>query len=288
MCVAVLLTAVLSVPVLAAEWTTPVPVESGINTQYGDWTPYLSYDGLSLYFSRYYSSSVNACIFEAKRSQPSGLFTSVQQVLSAPGHLISPWVSPDNLRMYYYQETSGWQVKMSQRASVSDSWSQGTAVSGLSSGICFPSLSSDELTIAFENPNVGGGDMYMATRPDKSSAFGTARNLSEINTAGLESRPFLSSDALSIYWANGGQIFEAIRNSLNDPFGNIQHLSAFDTLGSGSNHPDMAISSDGTAFYFVVASAGQPGDIYVSYLVPEPATLLLMSIGGVLLRKSKK
>jgi hypothetical protein len=285
MCVAVLLTAVLSVPVLAAEWTTPVPVESGINTQYGDWTPYLSYDGLSLYFSRYYSSSVNACIFEAKRSQPSGLFTSVQQVLSAPGHLISPWVSPDNLRMYYYQETSGWQVKMSQRASVSDSWSQGTAVSGLSSGICFPSLSSDELTIAFENPNVGGGDMYMATRPDKSSAFGTARNLSEINTAGLESRPFLSSDALSIYWANGGQIFEAIRNSLNDPFGNIQHLSAFDMPGGGSNHPDMAISSNGTSFYFV---SGQPGDIYVSYLVPEPATLLLLGMGAVIVRKRRR
>jgi dipeptidyl aminopeptidase/acylaminoacyl peptidase len=103
-------------------------------------------------------------------------------------------------------------------------------------------------------------------------------------------RPFLSPDALSIYYCDGssGHIFEATRQSLNDQFGNIQHLSAFDIPGSTSNHPDMAISSDGASFYFVVSSAGQPGDIYVSYLVPEPATLLLLGFGAFILRKKNK
>jgi Tol biopolymer transport system component len=290
MCAAVLLAAALSVPALAADWTTPVPVTAGINTQYGDWTPYLSYDGLSLYFARDYSGSANACIFEAKRSQPSGNFTSVSQVLSSlSGHVYTPWVSPDNLRMYYGQEASSWQIMVtSQRASVNDPWSQGTAVAGLPSGISSPSLSADELTIVYTNPSVGNWDMYIATRPDKNSSFSGIRNLSELNTAGVEQRPFLSPDGLTIYYSEAslGQIFEATRQSLNDPFGNIQHLSAFDIPGASSNHP--AISSDGTAFYFVVASAGQPGDIYVSYLVPEPATLLLLGMGAFILRKKSK
>jgi hypothetical protein len=287
MCVAALLVAVLSVPVLAAEWTAPVPVTSGINTQYAEVTPYLSYDGLSLYFTRYYSSSVSACIFEAKRSQPSGAFTSVSQVLSTPGHHVyCPWVSPDNLRMYYHEEST-WQIKVSQRASVSDPWPQGTVVSGLSSGICVPSLSSDELTIVYDNPNVGGWDMYIATRPDKSSSFSNIRNLSEINTAGFESRPFLSPDALSIYWSLGGQIFEATRSSLSDLFGNVQHLSALDMPGRYNDHP--AISSDGTAIYFVSGLLGNANaDIYVSYLVPEPATIALLGLGIMAIRRKRK
>jgi len=288
MCVTLVSAAVLTGSALAEEWTTPVPVESGINTQYGDWLPYLSYDGLSLYFARDYSSAQNACIFEARRALPSGPFTSVQQVFSTSGHALSPWVSPDNLRMYYHQEWGPWQIKVSQRASVNDPWPQGTIVSGLPSSICVPSLSADELTIVFNNPSVGGWDMYIATRPDKGSPFGDIRNLAEINTAGFEGRPFLSPDALSIYWANHdlGQIFKATRSSLNDPFGNVTHLSMFDTPGGYSIHP--AISSDGTAFYFASGLAGQTADIYVSYNIPEPATVLLLCLGGLLLRRSRR
>jgi Tol biopolymer transport system component len=287
MCVTLLLAAVLTGSALA-DWTTPVPVESGINTQFNEWEPYLSYDGLSLYFARDYSSSQNARIFEAKRSQPSGPFTSVSQVFSSSGHVYCPWVSPDNLRMYYHQEYGTWMIKMSQRVSINDPWPQGTLVPGLPNGICLPSLSADELTIVFNNSSVGGWDMYIATRPDESSPFGDIRNLAEINTAGFDGRPFLSPDALSIYWANHdlGQIFKATRNSLNDPYGNVTHLSMFDTPGGGSFHP--AISSDGTAFYFVSALSGQPGDIYVSYNIPEPATIALLGLGGLLLRRSRR
>ena len=280
MCVAVLLAAVLPMSVLA-EWTTPVPVASGINTQ-SESMPYLSYDGLSLYFDRGTDS-----IYEAKRSQPSGNFTSVSQVLSGGGHIVCPWVSPDNLRMYYHQESGSWQVKMSTRASVNDPWSSGTAVAGLPSNIALPSLSEDELTIVYDNPSVGGWDMYIATRDSKTSVFGNIRSLSEINTADMEMRPFLSPDALSIYYCDAtlSQIFEATRASLNDPFGNVQHLSQFDMPGGWrSLYP--AISSDGKSFYFTTGA--NTADIYVSYNIPEPATITLLGIGGLILRRKSK
>ncbi len=165
----------------AAQWTAPVPVESGINTSATEWTPYLSYDGLSLYFARHESGG-NDRIYEAKRNQPSGNFTSVSQVLSSSGHVIEPWVSPDNLRMYYENESSSWYIKMSQRASINDPWPQGTQVSGLPIDIGSPTLSQNELTIVYSNPIVNGWDLYMATRPDRDSAFSNIRSLSELNT----------------------------------------------------------------------------------------------------------
>jgi PEP-CTERM motif/WD40-like Beta Propeller Repeat len=287
LCVAALLVAVLSVPVLAAEWTTPVPVASGINTQYNEMTPYLSYDGLSLYFASNNTGTYK--IYEAKRSQPSGNFTSVNQVLSASDNVLKPWVSPDNLRMYYYIESGGWHIDMTQRASVNDPWSLGTKVPGLpSSSVSAPSLTSDELTIVFNNPSVGNWDMYIATRPDKNSAFGNIRSLSELNTASFsECNPFLSPDGLSLYFnanpAGQNYLYMATRQSLNDQFGAAQFLQIDYTQVQGGGWP--AISSDGMALYF---GAGPSSDLYVTYNIPEPATLLLLGLGAVIVRKRRR
>jgi hypothetical protein len=78
------------------------------------------------------------------------------------------------------------------------------------------------------------------------------------------------------------QIFEATRLSLNDPFGNLQHLSVFDNP-NGTAWP--SISSDGRALYF--AYGGSNSDIYVSYNVPEPATLALFGLGVLALGKRR-
>jgi Tol biopolymer transport system component len=282
-CSVILLSVLFSIPA-QAEWTTPVPVASGINTQYEEWTPFISSDGLSLYFSRFNSSGK---IYEAKRNQPSGDFTSVNQVLSSYGHLVHPWVSPDNLRMYYHLEgSSSWNVMVSQRASVVDSWSTGSAVGGLPSGSCFPTFSADELTVVFNNPNVGNWDMYIATRNNKSSAFGNIRSLTELNTSSVDGSPSLSSDGLSLYFhsnRNGvQQIYEATRQSLTDSFGNLAHLSIFDNP-NGTVWP--CISNDGKAMYFSYGGANT--DIYVSYNVPEPTTIALLGIGAMILRRKK-
>jgi opacity protein-like surface antigen len=283
MCAAAVLAAVLTSSVFAAEWTTPVPVTAGINTQFDESTPYLSYDGKSLYFSRGYTDNdFYFHIYEAKRSQPSGPFTSVSEVYTSSYHTCGPWVSPDNLRMYYWHELPNtWQIEVSRRASVNDPWSQGTVVSGLPGNAVAPSLSADELTMVFNNPNVGGWDMYIATRQNINSAFGNIRSLTELNTAGFDGKPFLSPDALSIYWSTLGEIFQATRSSVNDPFGNAQILSALDMPGRSNAHP--AISSDGKEIYFVSNLLGDANaDIYVSYLVPEPATLLLLGLGAAI------
>jgi Tol biopolymer transport system component len=286
-CAALLLAAVLTSSAPAEEWTTPVPVQTGINTQFDEWTPFLSYDGRSLYFSRGYTDTYNDfCVFQAKRAQPFGDFTSVTEVLSKQyHHILGPWVSPDNLRMYYQEETT-WQIKVSQRTSVNNPWPQGTAINLGSLTPVYPTLSANELIMAFDSQDTDGRNIYIATRPDKYSPFANIQPLAELNTAQDDAHPSLSSDGLTIYFSRDNKIFSAIRPTLNDPFGNIKYLPTFDIPGGSSAHP--RISGDGTALYFACSISGQPADIYVSYLVPEPATIALLSIGGIFLRRPRR
>ncbi|NIP22292.1 MAG: hypothetical protein GWN67_00375 [Phycisphaerae bacterium] len=258
-------------------WSEPVPVNE-VNTEYCEWTPFLSFDGLSLYFARGRPSVDEFRIFQATRPVPCGPFTSVGEVSgtlnSSSGNVMSPWVSPDNLRMYYFTESSlVYDLKVTERASDNDPWPIGMNIPGLDAlggRPQAPCLTANELIIVFSSYNapggVGGYDLWMATRPDANSSFGNVRNLAEINTVYKESKPYISPDGLTLYFQtdrNGsGQLFRATRASLSEPFGNLEHLSFFD-MPRGGGHPSL--SSDGTALYMAKTINGVE-NIYVSYL----------------------
>jgi hypothetical protein len=275
---AILIVSVLYVPA-SAEWTEPVPIME-INTEFADWAPFLSFDGLSLYFARGRTSGYyHFRIFEATREEPYGPFTSINEVLSSSGkHLLSPWVSPDNLRMYYHTEIESqnrWELKVSERASVNDPWPQGSNISELNmlGKVAGPRLTADELIIFFVSPNIPGGlggyDIWMATRPDRYSPFDTVRNLAEINTADHEVCPSVSPDGLTLIFQAGTygdwQFFRVTRHSLAETFGNIEQIPIMEIPGYTNQHPSL--SGDGSALYFIrlLDNDLSTGDIYVSY-----------------------
>ncbi len=278
-----------------ATWTTPVPVTE-VNTEFYDSSPFLSFDGLTLYFTRRETDTFyHNRIYEATREVPYGPFTSVRELSelnSSVRNVIWPWVSPDNLRMYYSKSVA--RLIFSERASVTDPWPQGSNITELNAlgKIYDPALSADELSIFFHSIDISGGqggyDIWMATRPDLYSPFGNMTNLAGINTAANEMGAFISADGLSFYFTSSrsgeSQIFKATRETLNDPFGNVEHLSLYDNPGSNSGNPFL--SSDGNTFYFV-KSISDAGDIYVSY-IPEPATLILLSFGTLALIRGKR
>ena len=271
-------------PIASAAWTEPVPAVE-VNTEYEEWAPFLSFDGLSLYFSRVRTYIPHyGRIYQASRSTPSGPFTSVIEIIElneSGAYVLCPWVSPDNLRMYYNTASSvSWQLKVSERASTNDPWPPGTSISDLNilgNGLQAPKLTSDELTIFFQMPDKSTrqpqNDIWMATRPDMNSPFGQARKLDEISTALAEVHAFPSADGLELYFAsdrNGNfQLFKATRESLDAPFSPAEHLSFFDTPGGHSLFP--CLTSDSKTFYFVrQLGAVSTRDIYVSYLSPVP------------------
>lgn len=285
-------------------WTEPVPLVNVNSDSAEDWSPSLSFDGTTLYFSRVRSHEFYyGRIFEATRDEPSGPFTSVGEIPGplnyADGHQLFPWVSPDGLRMYYHNETGRvFSLKLSERASVDEPWPVGTGIDELNvlgDRLQAPRLTTDELTIffnAYEMPGSKGGyDLWTASRPDKDSPFGQVTNLTTINTAFSEGAPAISPDGLTLLFQsdrNGQyQLFMATRESTDEFFVDVQHLSLFDTPEGHSVHP--FINSDGTALYFMrqFGSDRSGREIYVSY-IPEPATFLLLGLGTIMLRKRRQ
>jgi len=265
-------------PVPLAAWTEPVPLTE-VNTGYHDKAPFLSFDGLTLYFCRQEGPwGPTTRIYQATRQQPYGPFTSVEEIstLNLPGaHVADPWVSPDNLRMYYCHTGSGKaRIMLTKRVSTNDPWLPGVEINELNilGNVWNPDLIADELTIVFSGDNLPGGlgglDIWMATRPDSSSPFGNVTNLAEINSSALDVHPYISPDGLTLYFAsnrNGTwQLFKATRESLGAPFGNLEHLSFFDSPGCAIQYPFL--SSDGSAFYYGRWKSGEMMDIYVSYI----------------------
>ncbi|MCK4785097.1 MAG: PD40 domain-containing protein, partial [Desulfobacteraceae bacterium] len=268
-----------------AEWTEPVPIAE-INTEYIDKSPFLSFDGLTLYFCRMDTNTFYfARIYQATRPEPYGPFTSVEEISTlnySGGHVDYPWVSPDDLRMYYCRTEPGsrWRLKVTERASIYDPWQHGTNISELNAlgNIANESLTANELTIVFTGDNLPGGqgglDLWMATRPDRNSPFRNVTNLTAINSSAQDLQTAISSDGLVLYFSsnrNGiGQLFKATRESLDAPFGNLEQLYLFDSLAIGGG---PCLSGDGMAFYFVKSVSGGSPDIYVSFKSPGPGPI---------------
>jgi predicted outer membrane repeat protein len=248
------------------QWTTPVPLTPVNSGSAEEWSPSLSFDGLTLYFARLSSETFYyGRLFQASRQQPFGLFTEVRKIDGAlnlsRGHNFFPWVSPDNLRMYYHSEFSGRSMlRFSRRALVSAPWPEGTSIlelNALGQHLQAPKLTSDELIIFFDALDIPGGkggyDIWKASRVNRNSPFSGHGNLSEINTSANEGAPSVSADGLTLVFhsnRNGPlQLFRATRGSLAEPFGNVEHLSFADTSGGHSMHPYL--TSDGDTLYFV-------------------------------------
>jgi hypothetical protein len=275
---------------LAGTWTTPQPVGGVINTNADEGMPFLSSDGLSLYFTRWSDHAAN---YQATRSTPSGSFTSVRELTGLGAGTFFTWVSPDNLRMYY--SGPGWNINMTQRNSVTDDWSMGTGINSLNSlgTVCEASLTADELTVVFVGGDlsgtVGKADLYMANRPDKNSPFGNIVALTNVNSSFGDLPPYISPDGLSLYFGTdrneSSQIFKSTRDTLSDLFGTPQHLSIFD-MPNGVGSP--CLSNDGTELYFVSRNQNGNANIYVSYNVPEPATILILGLGAMILKNNVK
>ena len=253
-----------------ADWSEPVLL-SELNVPGGDEAvcSSLSSDGLTMYFVRHIPAYGYYCIVEAHRSAPVGPFTS-ERILSelrvTGDHVSTPWISDDELRLYYFETVLGvYTIKMAQRSATTESWTPVKTFDELHTGGyhgSIPSLSGDELTIIWTSSvkpgAAGSSDMWMATRTSTDTPFGDIRPLWELNTSQWEAAPCLLSDGLTLYFCSidrdgdsGFNIYRATRSSTSETFGNVQLVQLPDTQSVEEKFP-FVTSDEETLFYSVV------------------------------------
>lgn len=121
-------------------------------------------------------------------------------------------------------------------------------------------LSPDELTVYFDSSRpggLGGYDLYVATRAQRTDPFSAPALLAGVNTSANERNPTVTADGLTLYASNGGgSMFDtlfATRTSATSSFGSLAAVTGLG--GSGSNAASVVLP-DGSALYLTSGRSG--------------------------------
>jgi hypothetical protein len=109
-----------------------------------------------------------------------------------------------------------------------------------------PTLSSNglELYYAVAAP-AGDKNLYRMTRATRNDPFANPTALTAFNTANTDEGPRLSYDDLTIYFGQNGDIYQATRTSIDQPFGVISKVPGVDTT---AYEKWLAVCGDGMHF----------------------------------------
>lgn len=267
----------------AGELTFGTPQNLGptINSSARDVHPWISSDGLELYFASdrpggYGSSDIWKAMRETTDEPwktPINLGLTINGSYKEEG----PTLSADGLSLYFSSTRPGgygnWDIWVSVRANKSLPWSMpvnlGTPVNSNKDeyAACL-SLDGLEMFICEQTvfrPGYGEGDIYVMTRASVSDPWGEPKSLgSTVNSAYFDSGMGISPDRLTLFFGSmrpGGigpqDLYVTTRASIHDPWTTPVNLG----VGVNSTGYDAApkLSTDGSTLYFISSRFGGYG-----------------------------
>jgi hypothetical protein len=274
----------------------PVNLRPPINTEYDDDSPFISADGLSLYFTRGPSDPQlwDYDIWVATRATTADPWSgpvNLGPTINTPHIEWHPSVTADGLELYFDSDRpggqGGWDLWVAKRKSADDDW--GTPVNlGLTINspviVESSSVSPDGLTLMWAALDQPGGygwlDTWMSRRTTRDDSWAEPLNLGPtINTDGIEANAVISPDSLVLFFTHQPLQDELGRFDLwmsrrSNPNAEWQTPVK---LGPPLNTPNSeycpSISSDGKTLYFADWPFSRPGgqgaeDIWQAPIIP--------------------
>lgn len=193
-------------------------VGSAINSPFDDYSPVITPDGLSMYFTSNRSTD-STKIKEGKNFEDMYLSQKVNDEWTTPKKIGAPLsiyahdavssISPDGNTLFIYYETNKGDIFASKK----DDKGEWTKPVPLNRNINTPqfretsaSVSADGKKLFFSSDKPGGKgglDIYMCEL-DAAGNWGKAINLLTVNTPGDEDSPFIHHDGVTLYFSSNG------------------------------------------------------------------------------------
>ena len=207
------------------DWGNPVNLGPPVNSSSYELCPYISHDGLTLYFSSLrpggYGNDDLYMVTRATKEDDWSNLVNLGPVVNSSTYEFGTCVSADGLELYFaaYERPGGHgelDLWVTTRETTDDDWSEPvnlgpTVNSSASEG--YPSLSTDGLTLFFSDHPVGvtsrpggygGTDIWVTTRATKSDPWGQPVNLGPaVNTSSNEDSTSISADGSTLYFQSG-------------------------------------------------------------------------------------
>jgi Tol biopolymer transport system component len=185
-----------------------------VNSTSNDGTPFLSGDGLALYFFSTRPGGLgNRDIWVALRStaQSSFLSPTLLGVVNSPELDHLPSLSRDGLTLYVSSRRAGGpgalDIFVATRALPSGSFSTPAPISGdavnSSADDEGAAESEDGLTLYFASTRGGNFDIWTARRTDRTRPFSSATPLQVVNSPAIDENAFLSADGVELLFSSG-------------------------------------------------------------------------------------
>jgi len=179
----------------------------------GDGTPFVSFDGLSLYFYTERVGAGDRDLWLATRPDAVGDFDNPRPLLGVNTNSLDhlPWLSVDELTLLFVSNRTGslgqsdiWLATRPTRVGVFEDVRPLDGVNSVEDeGRAV--MSRDERTIFYSSARAGSRgayDLWTATRADPSGAFGPPVNLAAVNSAGRDIDPYLSANERELWFCS--------------------------------------------------------------------------------------